>query len=445
MEYSKQLKRLDGKIAVWGVGYIGLSTLSYFAKNGVKGIGIEINENTVKKINDFDDEYLNEFTYWIGFDYKYLIKEKYIQVYSNYKKLEEEKILAHLICVPTEKNGKPFMDAINDVINKIIQLHKKSNNNENPLIIIESTMIPGTAEKILNELEKEWNDEVLFCVSPRRDWFVSSDKNLTDLSRIYGANSNKANEMAKDVLGIVCKNLILAPDYRHSEIVKSIENAFRHLDITFANQLTDAYPELDIREVLKLAGTKWNVNTYYPSFGTGGYCIPLSSQYLLSGSKENEKLTLLKDTVIYDNNRPIDICNEILNRKNIKKIGILGLSYKENMKVDKSSPSVKMVEYLKDKGIKIYANDPYYSKEEIEGRFNIEEFDFKDYEMYKEFDAIIINCNHRFYYNINKELLLNNLISCKTIYDNSELFSDWEELRNSNIDYIVIGEKNWRK
>lgn len=445
MEYSKQLKRLDGKIAVWGVGYIGLSTLSYFAKNGVKGIGIEINEDTVNKINSLDGEYLNEFTYWIGFDYKYLIKEKYIQVYSDYKKLEEEKILAHLICVPTERNGKPFMDAINDVINKIIQLHKKTNNSENPVIIIESTMIPGTAEKILNELQKNWNDDVLFCVSPRRDWFVSSDKNLTDLPRIYGTNSKNANDIAKDVLSIVCKNLILAPDYRHSEIVKSIENAFRHLDITFANQLTDAYPELNIREVLKLAGTKWNVNTYYPSFGTGGYCIPLSSQYLLSGSKENEKLTLLKDTVIYDNNRPVDICDEILKRNNIRKIGILGLSYKENMKVDKSSPSVKMIKYLKEKGIKLYVNDPYYSKEEIVRRFSIEDFDFKDYTKYKEFDAIIINCNHRFYYNIDKELLLDNLISCKAIYDNSELFSDWEELRNSNIEYIVVGEKNWRK
>ena len=78
-------------------------------------------------------------------------------------------------------------------------------------------------------------------------------------------------------------------------MAKSVENAFRQMDITLANQLSLAYPKENIREVLKLVGTKWNVNTYFPGFGTGGYCIPLSSQYVLNQVKKKSSLTFKQE------------------------------------------------------------------------------------------------------------------------------------------------------
>ena len=75
---------------------------------------------------------------------------------------------------------------------------------------------------------------------------------------------------------------------------KKYRNAYRHMEITLANQLSLVYPRESMREVLKLVGTKWNIGTYFPGFGTGGYCIPLSSQYVLREVKRQKKLTYVK-------------------------------------------------------------------------------------------------------------------------------------------------------
>ena len=96
---------------------------------------------------------------------------------------------------------------------------------------------------------------ILLCVAPRRDWFIEGVKNLENLDRVYGSTDAKSGKVAKDVLSIVCKKLHLASSYKVSEMVKSVENAYRHMDITLANQLSLAFPKDNIREVLKLVGT----------------------------------------------------------------------------------------------------------------------------------------------------------------------------------------------
>ena len=69
------------------------------------------------------------------------------------------------------------------------------------------------------------------------------------------------------------------------------------MEITLANQLSIAYPKENMREVLQLVGTKWNIGTFFPGFGTGGYCIPLSSQYVVQGISNDEHLSLLRETI----------------------------------------------------------------------------------------------------------------------------------------------------
>src|SRR5208337_776620 len=151
-------------------------------------------------------------------------------------------------------------------------------------------------------------------------------KNLRTLPRVAAGTTPETTQHMIDVLSIVCDKLIPAPDHRHAEIVKSVENAYRHMEITLANQLSLAYPSLNMIEVLKLVGTKWNVNVYHPSFGSGGYCIPLSSKYVLEGAEKPEYLTLLKETVSTDSRLPSIVADQIAD-KGFKNVGILGLSY----------------------------------------------------------------------------------------------------------------------
>jgi len=207
---------------------------------------------------------------------------------------------------------------------------KKDNKNP-PVVIVESTLAPKVSDKKIIPYLKRKNltigKNILLSIAPRRDWFIEGGKNLENLDRVYGSTDSKSTKVTKDVLSIVCKKLHQASSYKVSEMVKSVENAYRHMDITLANQLSLAFPKDNIREVLKLVGTKWNVEAFHPGIGAGGYCIPLSSRYILSQVKNVNKLSLLRETIKTDDGMSKSIANSI-SKRGIKRVGVMGLSYK---------------------------------------------------------------------------------------------------------------------
>jgi nucleotide sugar dehydrogenase len=243
-----------------------------------------------------------------------------------------------------------------------------------------------------------------------------------------------------DVLSMVCDRLLPAPDHRHAEMVKSIENAYRHVEITLANQLSLAYPNVDMTEVLRLVGTKWNIGTYHPSFGTGGYCIPLSSQYVLSGTEHPDLLSILKAAVETDQKLPRMVA-ESLAARGAKKVGVLGLSYKGELKVHILSPALAIVERLKEKGVEVKVHDPYYSEKEIREITSAKSFEFPA--GLKEFDAVVVNAGHRAYAAIPESVLMENLRDCRLILDNVE--ETWKKyrFREYGIEYYVAGSAGW--
>ena len=133
------------------------------------------------------------------------------------------------------------------------------------------------------------------------------------------------------------------------------------MDITLANQLSLAFPNDNIREVLKLVGTKWNLETFHPGIGAGGYCIPLSSRYILSQVKNINKLSLLRETIKTDDGMSKFVASSIA-KKGFKKIGILGLSYKGDLKVSVLSKVIPLVKSLLKKKLKVRLFDPYLAK-----------------------------------------------------------------------------------
>ena len=343
MNYKNLLKSKKFKVAVWGTGYIGLSTMVYFAKKKVKCLGFDINKDKIKKINSGVLP-LTDLKKWFGFDIKNLVKTNYLKATSNYNKLIAEDFLVHFIAIPTEKNGKPYFKPLIKVLGYIAKINHKAK--FPPIIIIESTLAPKvTDQKIIPFLKKRnlvVGKNLLLSIAPRRDWFIEGGKNLENLDRVYGSTDKQSTKVTRDVLSIVCKKLHVASSYRVSEMVKSVENAYRHMDITLANQLSLAFPKDNIREVLKLVGTKWNLETFHPGIGAGGYCIPLSSRYILSQVKNLNKLSLLRETIKTDDGMSNTIANSIA-KKGFKKIGVLGLSYKGDLKVSVLSKVIPLI------------------------------------------------------------------------------------------------------
>jgi nucleotide sugar dehydrogenase len=278
--------------------------MANFAFNGVKAIGTDVIQEKVDMTNKGLIP-IENFERWLGFDVKPLVENGLLKATTDWKQLVKKDVSVHMIAIPTEKDGRPYDVILEDVIKKISTFKTEK---EPPIVIIESTLTPGrTNEVVVPIFEKaglKVGKDILIGVAPRRDWFISPEKSLKNLPRIIGGTTLETTRIMKDVLSIICDHLLPAPDHKHAEMIKSIENAYRHVEITLANQLSLAYPQIDMEEVLRLVGTKWNIGTYRPSFGTGGYCIPLSSQYVLLGAQNPEQLTILKSAIETDGKLP---------------------------------------------------------------------------------------------------------------------------------------------
>ncbi len=437
MNYKNLLKSKKFRIGVWGTGYIGLSTMVYFSKKNIRCVGYDINKEKVKKINSGIIP-LKDLEKWFGFNIKNIVKRGFLKATTNSDDMVSEKFIAHFIAVPTEKNGKPYYKPLMSVLKNISKI-KNFNPKVPPLIIVESTLAPKVSDKkILPFLKRKKfhiGKNILFSVAPRRDWFIEGVKNLENLDRVYGSTDKNSARVTKEILSIVCKKLHIATSYKVSEMVKSVENAYRHMDITLANQLSVAFPKDNIREVLKLVGTKWNLETFHPGIGTGGYCIPLSSRYVLSQIKDKKKLTLLRETIKTDDNMGLTIANSIAKKK-LKKIGILGLSYKGDLKVSVLSKVIPLIKSLKKRKLKVKLFDPYFTKDEIKKATGVETFKFPS--QLTKFDCIIVTVNHR-QFGISSTKLKKYLKNCKFIIDHE---GAWQNYKLGN-KYRLTGANDW--
>jgi len=438
MTLVQELKDGRKKVAIWGIGYIGYSTMAHFAREGVYCVGHDVMPHRVDDVNA-GREAIPNMDSWLGFDVRPLVKNGLMSATLNWKDLISNEFPIHMISIPTEKDGKPYDNNLIDVLEKISTISKIKIDRP-PLIIIESTLTPNRLNKLIIPMIEETGvkigKDILLGVAPRRDWFTDAGKTLKTIPRVVGGSTPETTELMIDVLSIICDKLIRAKDHNHAEIVKSIENAYRHMDIALANQLSEAYPHLDMIEILKLVGTKWNVQTYHPSMGTGGYCIPLAPQYVLEGAKHPDKLTLLKESLNYDLQQPQRVVDCLIN-KGVKKVGILGITYTGDIKVHILSPSLKIIDGLKKAGVDVSVNDPYYTDEEAEKVTGCETFKMLD--DLDKFDAIVIVSGH-IVYKFNKHKIKEKLKNCKIILDNVGI---WNDVQFQGPEYYEAGNCGW--
>jgi len=403
-------------IGIWGLGYIGLTTAVAFAQQGVRVVCYDTDRKVLENIQKGIITQPN-LEFWIGISLKDLVDDGLISVYFESELMND--CDAHFVCVPTEKDGKPTNEFVDDVMEKIPH---------GCLVIIESTLIPGTAQKYA-----EKHDVV---VAPRRDFFESPEKNIRTLPRVFAGSSPEVSQKAQKILEIVSDNLIEAPDLISAELTKCVENSLLYLPVVYAMQLTRAYSHVDIRKVLQLCATHWRIPLYYPSAGCGGYCIPTSSLYVQKGTSIN--ISLLKDATSWEHCHTMAIGQQ-LNRYGT--VGILGICYKPDLKVHKGSPVIKIVDELQ----KPFVHDPYYSHDEIARIFSpkiVQPITYPDDLIHC--DAILVATAHKRYIRTTTEELLGCLNKCKFILDNTGAWVRRRDLfKDIGIEYHIIGDKNW--
>ena len=436
MNLRERILNGDSTIGIVGLGYIGFSTAAHYANAGAKVIGVDLDKTKVDSFNK-GTVYIDNIEYWLGFDYAPLVtKYKRASASSSFNDLEKCDVV--FVAIPTEKDGEPYMAILESVVRDLSSVVPHG-----CLIIVESTMTPGTTQSVVVQGFNNHNrQDVLVAVAPRRDWFVAgTGHTVKSIPRITGSSTQKGAQLAKDVLSMVCDKVIVADSHWEAEMIKSVENAYRHLDITLANQLALANPDVNMRQVLNLVGTKWNINSYHPNLGVGGYCIAPASKYVLGGVKYPEIVTVLQKSVEFTANMAKTYSDLFSNHNEIL---VMGLAYKGGLKVDILSPGREICWELLDRGKNVYLDDPMYTEEEmvqIAGD-DVKPVDFL--ESLSNKDLILITADHM-EYRLPYQEIKGKMNPGTVVLDVYGMWQQHQErLAEEGVSYVLLGEKGWQ-
>ncbi|SMC78860.1 nucleotide sugar dehydrogenase [Pedobacter nyackensis] len=369
------------KIAVIGLGYVGLPLAAEFAKKYAT-VGFDINKKRIKELNECIDSTLelsNE-------DLKMVVQgDKYspfgLVPTDDINLIKDCNVYIITVPTPTDKNNRPVLTPLYKASETVAKVIKKGD-----IVIYESTVYPGvTEDECIPVIEKasglKFNEDFYAGYSPER--INPGDKEHT-VSKILKVTSGSTAEIA-EIVDQLYKSIIVAgthkaPSIRVAEAAKVIENSQRDINIAFVNELSKIFNLLgiDTNEVLEAAGTKWNFLKFKPGL-VGGHCIGVDPYYLAQKAQE----VGYHPEIILAGRRLNDgmgeyIAHEVI-RLMVKKdipvksarILIMGITFKENCPDVRNTKVVDIIKILKEFSIDITLWDPWANPEEVFHEYGI--------------------------------------------------------------------------
>lgn len=393
----------QSKIAIIGLGYVGLPIALEFAKK-VSVIGFDIKPDRIelmKKRIDPSNELSPE-----AFD------NCDIHFTSNPDELEN--VGLYIVAVPTpideykQPDLKPLLSATN-IVGKVIK--------EGNYIVYESTVYPGcTEEDCIPLLEKHsgltYKEQFKVGFSPERINPGDKEHTLTRITKVTsGCDEESAEEIAKIYELIITAGVFRASSIKVAEAAKIIENTQRDINIAFMNELSMIFNKMNINtyEVLEAAGTKWNFLKFFPGL-VGGHCIGVDPYYLTyKSSKYGHHAQIINAGRGINDSMGAYVAKQIVQKlisldKNPKqsKVLVLGITFKENVSDIRNSRVVDVIKELKKYSLNVDVVDPHASPEEIK-----EEYDFElSKTINPPYDAVIAAVSHKEYTELNEKYFL---------------------------------------
>ncbi len=362
------------KIAVVGLGYVGLPLAVEFASKGLFVVGIERNPKRVDAVNngrsyigDIPDEILKKVT-----------AGGKLEAYQHFDALKD--VDAIIVCVPTPltKNKTPDISYIVSVSEKIVPfLHKGE------LVVLESTTYPGTTEEvvlpILSASGLKPGEDFYLAFSPERIDPGNSQYHTGDIPKVVGGINGKSTELATELYRIIVPEVFPVSSPKAAEMTKLLENVFRLVNVALVDELAIFAEKLGVNlwEIIEAAKTKpYGFMPFYPGPGIGGHCIPIDPFYLLWKAKEYDvDISFIELAGKINDSMPDYVVNKVsyaLNkyRKTINgsKILILGVSYKKNIGDTRESPALKVMHRLLKWGAELSYYDPFVPNIEVDGK-----------------------------------------------------------------------------
>ena len=406
------------KLNIIGLGYIGLPTALMFASNGIEVVGTDLNSNLVKTLNEgkltFKEDGLED------------LFDRALKSGIEFK-TEYERTNRYIITVPTPYISSSKKIDANYVVAATKQVLEVCE--PNTILVIESTVSPGTINKfvrpIIEEKGLKIGEDIHLVHAPERIIPGNMIYELEHNSRTIGADSLEVGNEVKSWYESFCKNEIVVTDIKTAEMSKVVENTFRDINIAFANELARICDKegMDVYELIKIANKHPRVNILKPGPGVGGHCISVDPWFLVGDYPDIVNVILgAREVNDYMPQYVFDKIHKIMKENNIKdysKVGLYGLTYKENVDDMRESPTLQLLDIFEKYNIdnvKIY--DPFIK----EKKFEHQEIDLNNF--LNGIELVVVLVNH------------------DEIKDNQELLKDKVVYDTRNV--IINGKKVYR-
>lgn len=407
---------MEKKIAVIGLGYVGLPLAVEFAKQ-YPTVGFDINGPRVDELMNGHDRTLEvedeDLKKVIASDLVTTEKEgKGLYCTTAVGNIESSNFYIVTVPTPTDKNKRPVLTPLIKASESVGKALKKGD-----YVIYESTVYPGvTEDECVPVLEQvsglKFNEDFFVGYSPERINPGDKERTVTKILKITSGSTPKAAQVIDDLYkSVITAGTHLAPTIKVAEAAKVIENSQRDINIAFVNELAKIFNklEIDTNAVLEAAGTKWNFLPYKPGL-VGGHCIGVDPYYLAQKAQESGYYP----EIILAGRRVNDSMGSFVAAEIVKKMVqkdipvksskalLLGFTFKENCPDFRNTRVIDIYRDLVEFGLDVTVFDPWVNTNDVKAEYNIE-IETIESNIGEDFAAIVIAVNHSIFRNLNIE------------------------------------------
>ena len=396
------------KISVVGLGYIGLPTAAVFADHGVEVIGIDVSASVVEKVNQGKPHF--------GEPNLDALVRRVVESGKLRASLKHEEADAFLIAVPTplREGHKPDVSFVEGAARAIAPVLKAGN-----LVIVESTSPVGTTEsvgRLLGELRPDLTfphqkgelSDIRIAHCPERVLPGRILDEVVNNARVIGGLTRKCGQLALSLYKIVVKGECHVTNARTAEMVKLTENAYRDVNIGFANELSIICDQLTINvwEMIRLANLHPRVNILRPGPGVGGHCIAVDPWFIVNTTPNQARL--IRTAREINDSKPEFVVRKVVERAADLKhpvIACLGLSYKADVDDLRESPAIEVVEKLAHCNLgRLLVVEPHINR--LPDKLDLPQLQLEDFEVaLKAANLVVLLVGHQAFLQVDRDLL----------------------------------------
>ena len=397
-------------IGIVGLGYVGLPLMLRYAETGFKVLGFDIDAEKVNKLNN-GETYIEH----IPAEKIAAASNSLFEATTDFSRIGE--VEAVILCVPTPLNKyrEPDMSFVIDTTDAV-----KPYLRAGQVLSLESTTYPGTTEEeLLPRVEEgglKVGENVFLVYSPEREDPGNPDFETRTIPKVIGGHTPACLEVGLALYQPAIDKVVPVSSTKAAELTKLLENIHRAVNIGLVNEMKIVADkmDIDIHEVIDAAATKpFGFVAYYPGPGLGGHCIPIDPFYLTWKAREygvNTRFIELAGEV--NSSMPEYVVNKTAlalndHQRSIKgsKVLVLGIAYKKNVDDMRESPSVEVMELLRDLGAEISYSDPHVP---VFPKMREHKFDLKSMPLTAEsiasYDCVVLTTDHdKFDYDLLKQ------------------------------------------